>query len=405
MALSIFCCCLKNHCYLQSMNKLLSLLLLMVAFYNSHAQQNVRWVKSTGKLPMLAYGLGEDRLGGAKLGYIDTNVVLKIIDSTKDMYKVQLSKNHTAYIEKNYVKTDSSIKQKPFYLTSSWSIKGIEDSFDIVSIGMDEKLPYKTWMEISPSKIMVELYGVQSNTNWIQQLQTAKEVKNIYFNQTEDDVMQITIELKHQQHWGYTAAYKGKAFTIKIKHQPKKLAIKNLTIAIDAGHGGSNVGAGGICTKIEEKTYTLKFAKALEKYLQKQKVKVIMTRKSDTAIDNRDRVLFLQNQHPDIFISLHLNSSSNTMVQGVSTYYKHIGFRPLTTAILQNMLQLNLNEFGNVGNFNFVPNALTDFPNSLVEIAFLSNPNDERKILDPKFHDAVAKKIYQGMVDFLKTCK
>lgn len=387
------------------MNKILATSLLLFISYNCFSQQNFRLAKSSGKLPMLAYGLGEDRLGGAKLGYIDTNILLKLIDSTKDMYKVQLSKNHSAYIEKSYTKADSTIKQKPFYLTNAWSIKGVEDSFDIVSISMDERLPYKTWMEISPSKIMVELYGVQSNTNWIQQLQSAKEVKNIYFNQTEDDVVQVTIELKHQQHWGYTASYRGKTFTIKIKHQPKKLDIKNLTVAIDAGHGGSNVGAGGICTKIEEKEYTLKFAKALEKYLVKQKVKVIMVREKDTTIDNRDRVLFLQKQNPDIFISLHLNSSSNTMVQGVSTYYKHIGFRPLTTAILSNMLKLDLKEFGNVGNFNFTPNALTDFPNSLVEIAFLSNPNDERLILSPKFHDAVAMKIYLGIVDFLKTAK
>jgi N-acetylmuramoyl-L-alanine amidase len=383
-----------------------SLFICLLAFSNIvFSQQNFRLARSAGKLPMLAYGLGEDRLGGAKLGYIDTNIVLKLIDSTKDMYKVQLSQNHTAYIEKNYVKNDSTIKQKNFYLTNSWSIKGVEDSFDIVSISMDERLPYKTWMEVSPSKIMVDLYGVQSNTNWIQQLQTAKEVRNIYFNQVEDDVVRVTIELNHQQHWGYTASYRGKSFIIKIKHQPKKLDIRTLTIAIDAGHGGSNVGAGGICTKIEEKEYTLLFAKALEKYLIKQKVKVIMVRDKDTAIDNRDRVLFLQQQKPDILISLHLNSSSNFMAEGVSTYYKHIGFRPLTTAILKQMLRLGLKEFGNVGNFNFTPNAATDFPNSLVEIAFLSSPNDERFILNKKNHDAVAKKIYLGIVDFLKASK
>jgi N-acetylmuramoyl-L-alanine amidase len=69
------------------------------------------------------------------------------------------------------------------------------------------------------------------------------------------------------------------------------------------------------------------------------------------------------------------------------------------------MLQLNLNEFGNVGNFNFALNAPTDFPNVLVEIAFLSNPEDEQKILNPRFHKAVAKKIYRGVKDWLKTVR
>jgi N-acetylmuramoyl-L-alanine amidase len=344
-------------------------------------------------------------LGGAKMNYIDTNILVKVVDSTATNYIIQLAKNRTAFLEKSYTKIDTALKLKPFYLTNSWSVKGVEDSFDIVSISMDERLPYKIWMETNPNKIMLELYGVQSNTNWITQLQNVKEVKNIYFNQIEDDVIQVTIDLTHQQHWGYTAAYKNKTLTIKVQHPPTSFSISNMVIAIDAGHGGTNTGASGITTKIREKEYTLLFAKALEKLLIKKGATVIMTRSSDTTIDNKDRVLFLQEQKPRLFISIHLNSSSKKEVQGVSTYYKHVGFRPLSVSILQKMLELDLNEFGNVGNFNFTPNAITDFPNCLVEVAFLSNEEDEKKILDSKFHKKVAEKIYSGIKDFLKENK
>ena len=78
---------------------------------NSIAQSNssnfVYYGRTTGKLPALSYGMGEDRLGGAKMGYIDSNVLLKIVDSVKDMYTVQLSKYHTALIEKAYVKPEA----------------------------------------------------------------------------------------------------------------------------------------------------------------------------------------------------------------------------------------------------------------------------------------------------------
>jgi len=130
-----------------------------------------------------------------------------------------------------------------------------------------------------------------------------------------------------------------------------------------------------------------------------------MTRTTDTTFDNKDRVLFLQQQNPDILISLHLNSSANAQVRGVSTYYKHIGFRSLTTSLLTRMLDLKLNEFGNVGNFNFTLNAPTDFPNSLVEIAFLSNEEDEKRIINAEFQAAVAQKLYLGIVDWLKLVK
>jgi N-acetylmuramoyl-L-alanine amidase len=130
-----------------------------------------------------------------------------------------------------------------------------------------------------------------------------------------------------------------------------------------------------------------------------------MTRSTDTTFDNKDRILFLQQQRPDLLISLHFNSSVNRQVRGVSTYYKHIGFRPMTQYILQRMLELNLPEFGNIGHFNFALNAPTDFPNCLVEIAFLSNEEDERRIVSAAFRAAVAKKIHAGIVDWLHALK
>jgi N-acetylmuramoyl-L-alanine amidase len=359
--------------------------------------------RSKGKLTMLAYGLGEDRLGGAKMGYIDTNVLLKVVDSTKDQYLVQLSKLHRAYVSKNDIKKDTS-KLRPYYLTNSWSVKG-ENDYDFVNISIDERLPYKSWMEINPSRIMVDIYGVQSNTNWITQLSSVKEVKNVYFNQVEDDVVRVVIELNHQQNWGYTISYNGRLLSIRVRRQPAKLKVSQMMIAVDAGHGGTNEGATGVNSKALEKNYTIRFATELQKYLEKHGATVLMTRLNDTTFNNVDRVLLLQQAMPDMLISLHLNSSGNPAVKGVSTYYKHIGFRPLTTTILRRMLQLNLNEFGNVGNFNFTLNAPTDFPNSLVEIGFLSNPDDEKQILNPRFHRAVAKKIYRGIKDWLRTVR
>lgn len=378
--------------------------LLLVGFSLSaqQSQSKILIGRSTGKLPSMVYSLGEDRLGAAKLGYIDTNIVLRVIDSTKDLYKVQLSKYHSAYIDKSYFKVDSSIQLKPFYLTSSYLAKG-DTLYDVVNIRVDEHMPYKSWMEISPSKIVIDIYGVQANTNWITQLQSLKEVKNVYYNQVEDDVVRVTIELKHQQHWGYSIAYKGKNLAVHIKRQPNILELKNMVIAIDAGHGGTNSGAEGIKYHASEKENTLLYAKALEKSLKKLGVKkIIMTRNIDTSFDMKDRILFLQQQNPDFLISLHFNSSDNKAVQGVSTFYKYIGFRPLSQQLLKRMLELKLNEFGNVGSFNFGLNSPTDFPNALVEIAFLSNTEDEKKIINPKFRLDVAKKISLGIQDWLK---
>ncbi len=351
-------------------------------------------------MPFLDYGLGEDRLGGAKMGFLDSNVVLKVVDSVKRNYKVQLSKYHSAFISKKNVKMVPLIKNQE-HLTGSWSVRG-DSLYDYVSIQLDEKLPYRSMMEINPSRIVVDIFGATSNTNWITQLESVKEIKNAWYEQPEDDVMRIIIELKHQQHWGHKIYYNGNRLTVRVKRQPEKLKLRNFTIAVDAGHGGENAGAEGLTTNIKEKDYTLMLAKELEKKLKSKNAKVVMTREKDTTLSMFERISFLDQQNPDLLISIHLNSSSNESVSGVSTYYRYIGFRPLTQDILKKMLQLPLNNFGNVGAFNFSLSGPTEYPNCLVEVAFLSNKEDEKKILDPKFHKEVAAKIVAGIEEFLK---
>jgi N-acetylmuramoyl-L-alanine amidase len=382
---------------------LLYIVLFIQSFAFAQNNETNYWVgKSTGKLPSLLYGLGEDRLGGTKMGYIDTNILLRVVDSTKELYAVQLSKYHKAFINKNYIRQDSVFATKPYSLTGSFLVKG-DSLFDYVSMHIDEHLPYKSWMEIEPSKIIVDIYGVQSNTNWITQLQSVKEIKNVYYNQVEDDVVRVTIELKHAQHWGYSLYYMGKNLVLRVKRQPVILDIKKIVIAIDAGHGGNNSGTEGIKRNTSEKEYTLLYAKSLEKNLKRLGVKkVIMTRNIDTGFDIKDRIIFLQEQNPDLLISLHFNSSANESVSGVSTYYKHIGFRPLTQTLLKRMLELKLSEFGNIGNFNFTLNQPTDFPNVLLEIAFLSNAEDEKKVIDTKFRQDVSLKVILAIQDWLK---
>lgn len=380
-------------------------LILLVFTLEANAQSVGKLVRTNGKLSTLYYGWGEDRLGGAAIGYLDSGVLLKVIDSAKELYKVQLSQFRTAFIDKRSVTNDSVSTQANGYLTASFSAKG-DSVLDYVGVAMEERLPYQSSMQINPSSIVVDIYGVRSNTNWVTQLSSLKEVKNVYYQQTADDIVRVTIELQHRQHWGYSIGYKGKYLVVSIRRQPPKLDLRKMTIAIDAGHGGSNTGTSGITSYQSEKNLTLSYAKELQKLLQRKGLNsIIMTRETDSTFDNRERILFLQQKHPDLLISLHFNSSVNRQVRGVSTYYKHIGFRPLSQNILNRMLELNLPEFGNIGHFNFALNAPTDFPNCLVEIAFLSNEEDERRILNPIFRASVAKKIHAGITDWLRTLK
>lgn len=357
-----------------------------------------------GRLAHLEYGLGDDRLGGAKIGYIDSNIVLKIIGKVGTHYKVQLAKSRTAYIPEELVTLMPKGSFAPESLTDKITVYG-DSIYDYVKLNLFAKLPYQSFQLTEPSRIVVDVFGATNNTNWITQLQTAAEIKSIDYEQVADGIFRISIQLQHHQHWGHSIYYSGNSLIIKIKQQPKNLSLDNLTIAIDAGHGGTNNGAVG-ATGTYEKEITLALSLKLKKALEKEGAKIIMTRDREIFFDNKERILFYRDSTPDLLLSIHLNSSEEPFrAGGTSTYYRYIGFKPLSLLIYKRLLELGLKEYGNTGSFNFMLNSPTEYPNALIETLFISNLEEEEKILGPGYQQQMVEKIVLGLKDFLGQCK
>lgn len=357
-------------------------------------------LRTKGRLAFLEYGLGDDRLGGAKIGYIDSMISLKIIGKVGSHYKVKLAENRTAYIEDGLVTLMPKGSFAGKSLTGRWDVYG-DSLYDYINVGLTARLAYQSMQQNDPSKIVVDVFGATNNSNAISQLENIKEIENVSYEQVQDDVFRIAIQLKHKQQWGYQVYYSGTALVIKIRHQPASLSLNNLTIGIDAGHGGSNIGGAGP-TGVPEKVLTLAVAMKLKTLLEKEGAKLILTRTTEELVDNKERILLFRDQHPDLLISIHMNSASDPFrAGGTSTLYRYTAFRPLSEAINKRLLQLGLKEYGNIGSFNFMLNSPTEYPNALVETLFISNPEEETLILDDSFQLKVAQQIVAGIKDFL----
>src|SRR5579859_2439845 len=179
-------------------------LILVVSISRCFSQDSIWLGRTTGKLSFMEYGIGDDRLGGAKMGYLDSNILVKITDSFNTDYKVRLSTYHSAYIAKTSVTLLS--KQADIHIAHNTHLSGHMDVYgdaecDYVTINLDERLPYHSFQLLAPSRVAIDIFGVTSNTNWITQLRTTKEIKNTWHEQVEDDVLRIYIALKHDQHW------------------------------------------------------------------------------------------------------------------------------------------------------------------------------------------------------------
>jgi N-acetylmuramoyl-L-alanine amidase len=359
-----------------------------------------------GERPALSYGLGEDRLGGAKMSVINSGIRLAITGKHGNQYRIALSPGNEAWIAAGNVDLIPRGARLPAALTENWNVYG-DDKYDYVTVGIPLRLPYTSTTEPDPTRIYVDLYGATSNTNWIIQQLTTREIKNVYYTEPSTGVFRITIELRHKQIWGYEIGYSPSGLVIKVRRQPEKLKVKALTFALDAGHGGDNLGALG-STGAFEKDINLAVVKELKALLEDRGARVVLTRESDADVTMADRVRKVVTSGADMLISIHSNSIGLTTnpenTRGTATFYKHICYRPLSLAIVKQVLKTGLPLFGNVGSFNFSLNAPTELPNVLVEMAFVSNPLDEMSLTDPEFRHKIAERIVDGVEDFLDSC-
>jgi len=373
-------------------------------------QELPRVAVATGRKPFLNAGLGEDRLGGAKLGYIQSGVRLQVVGKVGRQYKIRLSDEMTGWLPEDFAQLLPRETPMPRSLTGSISATGT-DAEDVVNVSLTQRLPYLSHQLVDPAALVVDMYGATSNTNWITHHKSAAGIKSVSWDQVAADHYRLTIALNYGQHWGYDIGYdQGTSLRIKVR-RPAVISnpdsvLAGLTIAVDAGHGGDNSGASG-STGVIEKNVTLAIASHLRSLLQAKGVNVVMTRTDDASVGMLDRTDIIVNSGARILVSIHCNSigdnSDAEAIAGTSTYYRHLGYQPLATIMYAKMLELGLGQFGVVGSFNFSLNAPTQLPNVLIETAFLSNPEDEMKLLDDGFREAIAGKVVAGLEQFVRT--
>jgi N-acetylmuramoyl-L-alanine amidase len=185
------------------------------------------------------------------------------------------------------------------------------------------------------------------------------------------------------------------------------------SITIDAGHGGNDSGAIGP-TGVTEKSVTLRVALALQKILTSEGATVYMTRTTDTEVSPKGAAASdieelqarcdVANQHDsDIFISIHMDSFTNGAAKGTTGYYYALGSkksRDLADKVRAGVIdQIGTSNRG-TQSCNFYVVKHTDMPATLVEVAFISNPTEEKLMNSEDGVQKAAQGIADGIADF-----
>lgn len=193
-----------------------------------------------------------------------------------------------------------------------------------------------------------------------------------------------------------TTAVTTPAATTKVPKGTRK-------VVIDAGHGGSDYGA--IRNGINEKDITLDVAKRVEALLKKEGYAVKMTRTSDVYVSLQGRCDISNAYDPDIFVSIHVNSSVRPEITGIETHYYHQESMSLAQT-LHSSLASNINS-KNRGLFKskfYVINHTTA-PSILMEIGFISNDGERAQLVSEKRKQDTAKAIAEGVKNYFKQNK
>lgn len=192
-------------------------------------------------------------------------------------------------------------------------------------------------------------------------------------------------------------------------------------IVLDAGHGGFDRGASGKI--IIEKNLTLKLAKRTAEILKRCGYTCILTRKTDYLIPLAQRSAAANRARGDIFVSLHCNASTDPRAAGVETYcltpagasstnqkrisgtsFKGNAFDAnnflLAFEVQRSLLQRTRSQDRGVRRGRFAVLRNLNMPGILVEMGFVSNNAEEKKLADPAWQEQLARAIAVGIINY-----
>lgn len=312
------------------------------------------------------------------------------------------------------------------------------------------KKPDRIVIDVQDTSLLKSLTGSQYVKGVVRNIRTGKHKKTglrIVLDLSAD-VKAKSFLLKPHQNYGHRLVIdlqrKAKARNTRVIKKKKKNQRRDLVIAIDAGHGGEDPGASGY-RGTREKDVVMAIARRLERLISQQRgMRAVMVRKGDYYVGLRKRVKIAHQHKADMFISIHADAFRDKRARGTSVYAlsQHgastetarwlaesenesdfiggVSLEDKDDLLASVLLDLSMNgkveaslELGSyvlselknvnrihkrkVGQASFAVLKSPDIPSILVETAFISNPQEEKRLLNPGHQQRMARSIMRGV--------
>lgn len=172
-------------------------------------------------------------------------------------------------------------------------------------------------------------------------------------------------------------------------------------IVIDAGHGDHDPGATGYSGK-REKDFNLSLARKVQELLEDEPhITALMTRTTDEFLELGERTDFANDHEADAFLSIHANAFMRS-TRGTETYYTHDYQYEFAKVMHEHLLEATGFPDRKLQHNRFYVTRNTDMPAALIEVGFLTNPEEESILFQDDFQDKVAKSLVNGMKEYFE---
>ncbi len=324
-------------------------------------------------------------------------------------YRVRLTDGLHAWVEERFIDIDTSSAAAPKSVVNHIRTY-MEQGWTKIVIPLSEPLLFLIDDLPESRMISIELFGAVAKMDQVNYDSRDSLIREIRWQQIRDDVLHFDILLNSSTIWGYDMGYEGRNLVLKLRHPPdiQRKPLRGRRIALDAGHGGSNLGAIGP-TRLNEKDVNLQITLRLQRLLEKAGAEVILTREEDNNVGIYDRIDFAAANGAEMILSIHNNAVADGRNpfenRGSAVYYYHSQSRELARILHSNLLEAtDLPDHG----FYYKNLALarpTEMLAVLVECAFMMHPEEEMLLRNDRFLDSIAEGLYDGLKEFFKTSR
>jgi N-acetylmuramoyl-L-alanine amidase len=357
-----------------------------------------KMIEMTDSIQTIRVGPGE----GYYSIFQPRGVTAQAVGKEGEWLKIKLSETQYGWINEKSIKYLPS--GLPAVISSLKSIRSFSfiDKL-IIEVPLSARHPFRVEEE-DPNILLVDIFGVKSNTDWIRYDNNDSLLDLIVWKQVEPGQYRLRLKF-NRPIWGYDVYYEGNTLKLHINKTPQGITgLKYKKIVVDPGHS-PDPGAIGP-TGLKESRANLDIALALKRELEFKGATVILTRKDMSDLPLNERPIIANANDADLFVSIHNNALPDGVNpfenNGVSTYYYHPHSISLARAVQKRMLSVaGLKDFG-LYYGNLAVNRPTQYPAILVECAFIILPEQEALLKTATYRSQVAKAIRMGIEDFLR---